>query len=145
MRILQLTNTDIGAVAVDTLMPLGAVTRKYCCGSAGQNTFAVSTTGANTITLNDKGYYYVTYSATVVAGAVGAVTLNLLVNGEVVLTKSETATAVGDFVDITIPYVVRVLPCCPINPSALTIQVENADTSVAITDGTSNIIVEKIG
>jgi hypothetical protein len=144
MRILQLTNNNIGAVAVDTLMPLGAVTRRYCCGTAGQNTFSVSTTGSITISINDRGYYKVTYSATLVAGAVGAVTLNLLVNGETVLTKSETATAVGDFVDITIPYVVRVLPCCPINPSALTIQVENDATSVAITDGTSNIIVEKI-
>lgn len=144
MRILQLTNTDIGAVAVDTLMPLGAVTRKYCCGTAGQNTFSVSTTGSNTISINNRGYYKVTYSATLVAGAVGAVTLNLLVNGETVLSKSETATAVGDFVDITIPYVVRVLPSCPINSSALTIQVENDADSVAITDGTSNIIVEKI-
>lgn len=144
MRILQLTNPNIGAVAVDSLMPLGAVTRKYCCGTAGQNTFTVSTTGSNTITLNERGYYKITYSATVVAGAVGAVTLNLLVNGDTVLTKSETATAIGDFVDITIPYVVRVLPSCPINVNTLTIQVENADTSVAITDGTSNIIVEKI-
>ena len=144
MRILQLTNREIGAVAVDTLMPLGAVTRKYCCGSAGQNTFSVSTTGANTITLNEKGYYKITYTASLLASAAGDVTLNLLVNDETVITKTETASAVG-FVDITISYVVRVLPCCPINPSALTIQVENADTSVAITDGTSNIIVEKIG
>ena len=144
MKILQLTNTAIGAVPVDTLMPLGTVTRKRCCGNAGQNTFAVSTTGSNTITLNDSGYYQITYSASILAGAAGNVVLNLLVNGETVLTKTETASAAG-FVDITIPYVVRVLPSCPINPSALTIQVENADTSVAITDGTSNIIVEKIG
>ena len=144
MKILQLTNTAIGAVPVDTLMPLGAVTRKRCCGTAGQNTFAVSTTGSNTITLNDSGYYEIIYSASLLATAAGNVVLNLLVNGETVLTKTETASAAG-FVDITIPYVVRVLPSCPINPSALTIQVENADTSVAITDGTSNIIVEKIG
>ena len=144
MRILQLTNTDIGAVAVDTLMPLGAVTRKYCCGNSGQNTFNVSTTGSNTITLNERGYYKIIYSASLLATAAGAVTLNLLVNGETVITKTETASAAG-FVDITIPYVVRVLPSCPINSSALTIQVENDADSVAITTGVSNIIVEKIG
>lgn len=144
MRILQLTNNAIGAVAVDTLMPLGAVTRKRCCGNAGQNTFAVSTTGSNTITLNDSGYYEIIYSASLLATAAGNVVLNLLVNGETVLTKTETASAAG-FVDITIPYVVRVLPSCPINSSALTIQVENDADSVAITTGVSNIIVEKKG
>lgn len=143
MRILQLTNTNIGAVAVDTLMPLGTITRKYCCGSAGQNTFNVSTTGANTITINDKGYYNVLYSASLAVAAAGNVVLNLLVNGEVVLTKTETASAAG-FVDITIPYTVRKLPSCAYNNLPLTIQVELDDTSIAVTDGTSNIIVNKI-
>lgn len=144
MRILQLTNNAIGAVAVDTLMPLGAITRKYCCGNAGQNTFAVSTTGANTITLNEKGYYDVIYSASVVAGATGVVTLNLLVNGVPVLTKTSSAVS-GAAVDITIPYSIRVLGNCScVNNNPVSIQIENDEDGVAITTGTSNLIIEKI-
>ena len=138
MKILQLTNLAIGAVAVDTLLPLGTVTRRFGCGNTRQSAFAVSTANANTITINEPGYYYINYSASLSASGAGDVILNLLVNGETVLTKTETASAVG-FVDITVPYIVRVLPCVPV-----TIQVENDEGSVAITTGTSNVTVTKL-
>lgn len=143
MRILQLTNSAVGAVAVDSLLPLGAITRKYCCGTAGQNTFAVSTTGANTITINDTGYYRVTYTGNLTTAA-GTLALNLLVNGATVYTATQTAVAGTN--TVIIDYIIRVLPNCAsvTNNAPLTIQIENDATSVAITGGTSNIIVEKL-
>lgn len=143
MRLLQLTNTAVGAVAVDTLLPLGAITRKYCCGTQGQNTFAVSTTGANTITINDTGYYRITYVGSLTTGA-GTLVLNLLANGVAVETVTQTVVAGTN--NVVLDYIVRVLPNCASVPNnaPLTIQVENDATSVAITGGTSNIIVEKL-
>ena len=144
MRVLQLTDVNIGAVSVNALMPLGTVTRKYCCGTAGRNTFAVSTSGANTITLNDSGYYKVDYTASVTTGTTGTLALNLLVNGSTVVTAAETITTAGTK-SVALSYVVRVLPCSCAVATPVTIQVQNASTSVALTGGTSNIIVEKIG
>ena len=144
MRVLQLTNNSIGAVPVNTLMPLGVVTRKYCCGNAGKNTFSVSTSGANTITLNDTGYYKITYDASVITGTTGTLVENLLVNNLVVTSATETITTAGTK-SVAMSYVVRVLPSCCAVATPISIQVQNASTSVALTGGNSNIIVEKIG
>lgn len=142
-RVLQLTNTAVGAVAADTLMPLGAVTRRICCsGNSGTPTFAISTSGTDTITLNKTGYYRVSYVGSLVAGTAGAVSLALVANGTPIYTVSETATAVGDTVNISLEYMVRVLPnCASVLNAPLNIQIEN--TGVALTGGTSNILIEK--
>lgn len=142
-RVLQLTNTAVGAVAADTLMPFGAVTRRICCsGNSGTPTFAISTSGTDTITLNKTGYYRVSYVGSLVAGAAGAVSLALVANGTPIYTVSETATAAGDTVNISLEYMVRVLPnCASVLNAPLNIQIEN--TGVALTGGTSNILIEK--
>ena len=144
MRVLQLTNNNIGAVAVNTLMPLGTVTRKYCCGTAGKNTFAVSTSGANTITLNDSGYYKIDYDASVTTAATGTLELDMLVSGAKVVSAVETITTAGTK-SCSLSYVARVLPCSCAVATPVTVQIQNASGSVALTAGTSNIIVEKIG
>lgn len=142
-RILQLTNTNIGAVAADTPMPLGAITRKYCCGSGALNTFAIGTTGADYIQVNAKGYYKVIYNVSAVAGAAGVVTLELAINGTTVYTASATASAAGDTVNITIPYEIRVLPNCNCISANSPVTIRLTNTGVALTGGISNIIVKK--
>lgn len=142
-RILQLTNTNIGAVAADTAMPLGAITRKFCCGNSALNTFAVGTTGSDYIQVNSKGYYKVLYNVSAVAGAAGVVTLELVVNGTTVLTSSATATAAGDTVNLTIPYEIRVLPNCNCISANTPVTIRIINTGVALTGGISNIIVSK--
>lgn len=143
-RVLQLTNTAVGAVATGTLMPLGAITRKICCGNQAANTFSVSTTGANTITLNETGNYRITYNVSAVAGAAGVVSFALLQNGVTLYTVSETATAAADTVNLTLVYEVRVLPNCASVTANVPATIQISNTGVALTGGTSNILVEKV-
>lgn len=146
-KVIQLTNPTIGAVAAGSLLPLGAITRRYGCRCDNNcNVFEVSTTGSNTITINEEGYYHLTYTGSLVAGATGDIILDLLINGIEVLSVSQTATAVGDVENITLNYVIRVLPNCSacVNNSPAIVQIRLDETSVALTGGTSNIIVEKV-
>jgi hypothetical protein len=143
-RVLQMTNTNIGAVAVNELMPFGIITRRInrnVCTDT--DTFSISTTGANLITVNECGNYDVVYSVSAVASAAGIITMNLLVNGVNTYAVSETA-AVGDTINLTLPYQIRVLPnsCSTPNNNPVNIQIEL--TGVAITGGTSNIIVKRV-
>ena len=143
-RVLQMTNTNVGAVAVNGLMPFGIITRRVnrnVC--ADTPTFSISTTGTNIITVNECGNYGVNYSVNAVASAAGIVTMNLLVNGTNVYSVSATAVA-GATVNLTLPYQIRVLPnsCSTPNNNPVNIQVQL--TGVAITGGTSNIIVERV-
>ena len=143
-QLLQLTNPAIGAVAVDALLPLGTITRKISTRDCCQPTFTVTTSGANTINLNDAGTYKITYTASLVAGAAGLVTINLVQNGTIVATASETATAAGDTVNISLVYVVRALPNFAGLLTNLPSTIQITNTGVALTDGTSNILIEKV-
>lgn len=143
-RVLQMTNTSVGAVAVNELMPFGIITRRVTrpvC-DAGP-TFTISTTGTNTITINECGNYEVTYSTSAVASAAGIVTFNLLVNGVNTYAVSETVAA-GDTINLTLPYQVRVLPNSAATPTNNPVNIQIELTGVAITGGTSNIIVERV-
>lgn len=145
-KVIQLTNPVVGAVEPAALVPLGAITRRYGCRCNDNcNVFEISTTGSNTVTINEEGYYDFTYTGSLVAGAAGLVRLNLLVNGVEVLSMSQTAAAAGDTVNITIPYVIRVLPNCNacVNNSPAIVQLQLDADSVALTGGTSNLIIEK--
>ncbi len=147
-KVLQLTNTapvPFGAVAVGAFVPLGIVTRRTNCGCNNLPTFTLSTTGTDTVTINKTGFYRITYTASVVATAAGLVTLNLVQNGVVVATASETATAAGDTVNLTIVYMVRVLPNCGsvLNNVPSTIQITNTGAT-ALTSGFSNLLIEQV-
>lgn len=145
-RVIQLTNHSVGAVTAGSFLPLGNITRRYGCNENERcSVFEVSTTGSNTITINESGYYHLTYTGSLVAGAAGDIVLDLLVNGIEVFTVSQTATAVGDVENITLNYVVRVLPNCSacVNNTPAIVQIRLDETSVALTGGTSNIVVEK--
>lgn len=140
-KLIQITNTDIGAVAVDALMPLGTITRRFGVGG-NCPTYTTANSNVDTITINDEGYYDITYSANIVAGAAGVLGVALLTNGTQVYEVTETVAAASSY-NLTLPFTVRVYAkqCNAPTNNPMNIQIQL--TGVAITDGTSNIQVEK--
>ena len=118
------------AVAVDGVIPLGSLIRRYGCDVA-LNGNAVNITGA--------GYYDVDASVTVTPAAAGTVTITLYKDGVAVpgATASETAAANGT-VDLSIPALVRQV-CCAAG-SALTLVL----TGVAATVDNVALRVQRI-
>lgn len=118
------------AVAVDGVIPLGSLIRRYGCDVA-LNGNAVNITGA--------GYYDVDASVTVTPAAAGTVTITLYKDGVAVpgATASETAAANGT-VDLSIPALVRQV-CCAAG-SALTLVL----TGVAATVNNVALRVQRI-
>lgn len=108
------------AVAVDGVIPLGSLIRRYGCDVA-LNGNAVNITGA--------GYYDVDASVTVTPAAAGTVTITLYKDGVAVpgATASETAAANGT-VDLSIPALVRQVCCAA--ASALTLVLTGAAATV---------------
>jgi hypothetical protein len=141
-KMIQLTNKKIGVVPVGAYIPLGAITRRIDCDD-NTSAFTVSSSGADTITINTAGYYEITYSITEVATNDGLNTVTLVVNGVDALQVGETVATAGDTIDLTIPYVVRVFKRCDnvATNNPMTIQFRS-DT--AITSATSNVIVKKV-
>lgn len=117
-------------VAVDGVIPLGSLIRRYGCDVA-LNGNAVNITGA--------GYYDVDASVTVSPAAAGTVTVTLYKDGVAVTgaTASETAAANGT-VDLNIPALVRHV-CCAAG-SALTLVL----TGVAATVDNVALRVQRI-
>ena len=143
-RIIQLTNTSIGAVAEDTYMPLGVITRRINgkCADNIKRTFSTASNGIDVVTINECGYYKITYSANVVAEAAGIVTLSLQVNSSTVYTVSATVAA-GDTVNLTLPFEIRLLPNCQGVINNLPANIQILLGGVALTDGNTNLIVER--
>lgn len=142
-QFIQLTDISVGTVAVDALLPLGNVTRKYSKGNTCQDTFIVSTSGSDTITITDSGYYKVSYNGSLIPASAGAITLTLTANNVDLITVSDTVAAADDITNISLEYVIRVFPnCSAINNMPVILQILNE--GVALTGGSSNIIVEKI-
>jgi hypothetical protein len=109
-KILQLTNSTIGAISTNGNMPLGVTTVVYPFDSSNcYPTYTVTSSTSDTLVINKAGTYKFVYNASVVATAAGLVTLALIVNGVSKYTVSVTATEAGT-VNITIPYEVYV-PC----------------------------------
>ena len=141
-KMIQITNKNIGAVAINSLIPFGIITRRVDCGSCN-SAFTILSSNTDTITINEEGYYKITYSITDLATAVGLNTITLIVNGVDTYTVGETVTAAGDAINLTFDYVVRVFKRCDnvATNNPMTIQVRADD---AITSATANIIVERI-
>ena len=141
-KMIQMTNKNIGVVAINGLIPFGNITRRVDCGNCG-STFTVSSSNTDTITINEEGYYRVTYSITDLATAVGLNTITLVVNGVDTYTVGETVAEAGDAINLTFDFVVRVFKRCDnvATNNPMTIQVRADD---AITSATANIIVERI-
>lgn len=144
-RVIQLTNTNIGAVAVNGLMPLGIITRRVnhvtCDDSVP--TFTLANTGTNVVTINECGNYRISYSLSGVASVAGILNAVLQVNNTDVYTVSTTVAA-GDTANLTLPYEIRVLPNCASNPNNNPVNITIQLTGVGITGGTSNLLIEKV-
>lgn len=141
---IQLTNTAIGAVAINSFMPLGNVTRRIntplnCC-----NTFTVTSATADTITINDPGFYKVTYSLTATAAAAGEVTIALISDGTSVYSVSQGIVDETSAVNATLVYTIRIAPNCCSAPNNLPVNIQIQNTGIALTGSSANLIIEKI-
>ena len=144
MKVLQLTNKNILAVAANGYMPLGITTVKYQLDNCNcPQIFTVASSVSDTLVVNKGGTYRLDYSASLMASAIGTVTLNVLVNGVSMYTVSATATAASDLINLTIPLDIYI-PCnCNSAPNSVPANVQIQNTGVALTGGTSNLIITK--
>lgn len=147
-KLIQLTNSNIGVIPANTYMPLGTITRKLNAPSDTGSVFSVTSSTSDIMYLNEPGYYKVTYSANLTAGAAGVMAITLYANGNAVYTASESAAAAEDIVNLTLPYVVRVCPnsCSSPNNCPVSLQFELGDVATGVTPNgsTTNLIVEKV-
>lgn len=133
------------SVAVNGIVNLGAVYRRYCKkNSCGVPTFAFD---GNNITLNQKGMYKVTVNANVSAPAAGNVTLQLAENGTNIISASATetiTTATTEVRNMTIDYIVLVDSTILLNNiSTLTKSLSIVNTGVEATINSIIVNVEK--
>jgi hypothetical protein len=147
-KLIQLTNTNIGAILADNYMPLGLVTRKINSSDTCCPVFQVTSSNSDTVTINEPGFYKITYSATMTAGAAGNISLTLVANQSDVYTVTEEATAAEDIVNLTLVYILRVCPnsCSSPYNCPTTIQIKLGDVATGITPSpsTANLIIERI-
>jgi hypothetical protein len=140
-KLIQLTNTDIGDVAVNAYLPYGRVTRRInapynCC-----NTFTVASSTADVVNINDPGFYKVTYSLTGMVAAAGDVEIALVTNGSEVYSVSQYVADAAGSANLTIIYTIRVASNAP-EEIPVAVQIQN--TGLALTGVSSNLIIEKI-
>ena len=142
-RMIQLTNKNIQAVAANALMPLGSITRRVCPRTNCCQTFEVTTSGADTVNITEQGYYRVTYNVSAISAAAGLVSFSLNVGCTSVDVGSATAAAVGDTVNVTIPFMVRAFGNCASLPVNLPLAIQVENTGAALTSAVSNIMIER--
>lgn len=142
-KILQLTNSTIGAITTNGNMPLGVTTVVYPFDVDNCfPTYTVTSSTSDTLVINKSGTYNFIYNTSVIATEAGLVTLGLVVNGVTKYSVSETATE-GGTVNLTIPYEIYI-PCnCASSPNNVPAYIQVQSTGVALTSGTSNLIVSK--
>lgn len=141
---IQLTNSTLGDVAVDAYIPYGRVTRRInapynCC-----NTFTVTSSTDDTVTINDVGFYKITYSLTATAATVGDVTIALVTNGTTIYSVSQYVADATGSVNLTLPYTIRVCPNCAATPDNVPVSVQIQNVGLALTGVSSNLIIEKL-
>lgn len=140
-RCIELTNNNIGAVAINGYMPLGNITRRISTKTGSGVPFEVTTSGADTLLLTDKGYYDFLYSASLVVGGAGTLTVTLLENGTAIASATETAAGAGA-INITLPKMVRVFANCPSVPNNCPALLQVQLSGLAVTGGNSVLRVD---
>ena len=143
MLLIGVKNTGTQTVLADGVVNIGSVYREYCkknaCG------FPAFTRTANDITFNHSGIYHLTATFVVSAPAAGDVTVQLLVNGEVVdgVFATETiTTATTEFRTMVIDYYVLVDKDCILNTEstvAQTISFQNTGVDATFTSVVVNV------
>ena len=140
-RIIELQNDNIGAVAANSMMPLGRITRRISTATGSGVPFEISTSGADTIQLTSKGYYKVMYSASVTPAEAGTIKFTLMANGQELYSVSDEVTT-ARAVNLTLIKSVRVFANCASCSTNCPVQLQIKASGVAIASGTSNIIVD---
>lgn len=140
-RVIELQNDNIGAVAVNGFMPLGRVTRRISTNTGSGVPFEISTSGADTVQLTNKGYYNVLYSASLAVSAAGTVQVALIANGVELYNVTESAAGAGA-VNLTLSKVVRVFANCAANSTNCPVDLQIQLKGSAITGGTSTLRVD---
>ncbi len=143
MRVLQLTNLNIPAIAVGGFLPLGITSVQYPAEScSGCEVFTITSSNADTLVIHKGGTYRLDYNASLVAAAAGLITLEILVNNAEKYTASITATE-GGTVNISIPVDFYIPYNCNTLPNSVPAYVQIKSTGVAITSGTGNLIITR--
>ena len=146
MLLIGVKNTGTQTVLADGVINIGSVYRRYCKKNAcGVPAFSRT---ANDISLQHSGIYHLTATFVASAPAAGDVTVQLLLNGEVVdgaLATETITTATTEFRTMVIDYYVLVDKDCILNTEstvAQTISFENTGVSATFTSVVVN--VEKV-
>ena len=102
---IYVSNTGSQTVPDSGVISLGSIIRRFGCG--------VNLNG-NGIAIDREGYYDVSASLSIAAGAAGPVTVTLFRDGVAVpgATATVTAAAAGDIVNLSIEALVRQAGCC---------------------------------
>lgn len=143
-KLIQLTNSTIGDVATNAYLPVGRVTRRINSPANCCNTFTITSSTADTVSINDVGFYKVTYSLTAEAAAAGEVTIALTTNGSSVYSVSQAIVDETSGVNITLIYTIRVCSSCSSAPESVPVGVQIQNTGSALTGSSSNLIIEKL-
>ena len=143
MLLIGVKNTGTQTVLAEGIVNIGSVYRKYCKKNAcGFPAFART---ANDITLNHSGIYHLTATFVASAPAAGDVTVQLLVNGEVVdgaFATETITTATTEFRTMVIDYYVLVDKDCILNTEstvAQTISFQNTGDDATFTSVVVNV------
>ena len=120
---LYVANTSNQTVQVDGIITPGTIVRRY-----GPN---VGLAG-NAIQIAGAGYYEINASLTAEATAAGEITVTVYKDGVPLqgATATETAAAVGDFVNLSISAIVREFCSCCDGLSNLTFVLTDNDTTI---------------
>ena len=143
-KLIQLTNSTIGDVATNTYLPVGRVTRRLNAPANCCNTFTITSSTADTVSLNDVGFYKITYSLSASAAAAGEVTIALVANGTTVYTVSQAIVDETSPVNLTLIYTVRACSSCSSVTESTPVAIQIQNTGSALTGTSSNLIIEKI-
>lgn len=143
MLLIGVKNTGTQTVLADGIVNIGSVYRKYCKKNAcGVLAFART---ANDISLQHSGIYHLTATFVASAPAAGDVTVQLLVNGEVVdgaFATETITTATTEFRTMVIDYYVLVDKDCILNTEstvAQTISFQNTGVDATFTSVVVNV------
>lgn len=143
-RVIQLTNNNLPAVSANENLPLGGITRSIRPKNGCCPTMTVSTSQADTVTLNENGNYNISYTASLIAEAAGIISASMVINGTTLYTASASAAAVGDVVNLSFVYQTKVCPCCGGTPVSCPANVRISLGDGAVTGGTSNLLIERV-
>jgi hypothetical protein len=147
-KLIQLTNTNIGATPAGEFLPLGLTTRRVNAGGSPCSTFQVTSSESDTVYINEPGFYKVTYNATLTTGAAGVMGVTLVANQNDIYSVSEDATAAEDIVNLNLVYVIRVCPnscSAPYNcPTAIQVRLGDVATGITPNASTANLVIERV-